>query len=86
MFKLLTVGSEVYPLPAAQYPHIAQVLVPPVETELDPGQLRAVNKINSLDSAVLIHGPLERERPLGLRQRSRIEFHRHLEQAEPHER
>ena len=57
MFKLLTVGSEVYPLPAAQYPHIAQALVPPVETELDPGQLRAVTKINSLDSAVLVHGP-----------------------------
>jgi hypothetical protein len=56
-FKLLTVGSAADPLPAAQYQHIAHALVPSVESELDPRQLRAVTKINSLDSAVLIHGP-----------------------------
>jgi len=56
MFKLLTVGSEVYPLRAEQYPHIANA-VPAAATELDPGQLLAVGKINSLDSVALIHGP-----------------------------
>jgi hypothetical protein len=56
MFQLLTAKSDAYPLPSSQYPHIAQAQAP-VESELDPGQLRGVRQLNSLQSAVLIHGP-----------------------------